>query len=117
MQQLMIVAVELAIRKFNQLRMEEEDYYRMRQVEKTLIKILLYIFSQGSLHKIRCCNELFLIAASTATLPSNNFMLNVKEFEKVFVGKLKNIMLRYQIMIEAMQSGCFFFLSQKTHTV
>ena len=46
MEKSQIAWVELVIRKFNQLRMEEEDYYRMRQVEKTFDKILLYIFLQ-----------------------------------------------------------------------
>lgn len=115
MEKSQIAWVELVIRKFNQLRMEEEDYYRMRQVEKTFDKILLYIFSQGSLHKIRCCNELFLIAAQTATLASNNFMLNVKEFEKSLRRKVKKYNVEISDYDRSNAEWLFFSLPQK-HT-
>lgn len=89
------------------------DYYRMRQVEKTIDKIMLYIFSEGSLHKIRCCNELLLVAAQVATLPSNHLILNVKEFEKSLRRKVKKYNVEILKDDRSNAEWLFFSLPQK----
>lgn len=113
MEKSQVAWVELVIRQYNQLRMEEKDYHCMRQVEKTIDKIMLYIFSEGSLHKIRCCNELFLIAVQTATFPSNHLILNVKEFEKSLRRKVKKYNVEILEDDRSNAEWLFFSLPQK----
>ena len=89
--------VELVIRRYNQLRMRGDYYHLVRQVEQVFDEMMIYVFSQGNLHKVRTTNELLLSAVNMATLPSVTMRKNVQAFEKSLRRKVK----AYKVVVNA----------------